>query len=113
MNIYGHPLHYLQNLDETIIRTVIPQSNDNEYSWSFARVQFPEGFYQVVIQGIRPDTNEASGVALDDIFIAPCNEFRKWHNLLLTISFANNNTLKRQGHFLTTKIADTFPTTQE
>ena len=98
----GKLLHYLQNLDESIIRTVVPQSNDNKDSWSFARVQFPEGFYQVVIQGIRPDTNEASGVALDDIFIAPCDEFRKWHHLLLVISFPNNNTLKRQGHFLTT-----------
>ena len=87
----GNSLHYSQNLTESVVKTV--ERTDNEYDWSSVRVQFPEGFYQVVIQGIRPDTDEDSGVALDDIYIAPCDEFRKWHYLLLALAFLSNNIL--------------------
>ena len=34
----------------------------------------PDGLYQLVIQGQRPNSNEAVGVAMDDIHLASCKE---------------------------------------
>ena len=57
-----------------------PQNTDRENQWSFLQLRFRDGFHQVVIQGIRPDSNESSGVALDDIYLAPCDKLRKYYN---------------------------------
>ena len=79
-----NPLCYLQNLNESLISTVTPQTG-NEYGWAYLYSELPDGFYQIVIQGIRPISAESSGVALDDVYISSCSEFRKtqWQNIKL------------------------------
>ena len=69
--------HHLQNLKETVEKTLKHRSTDRRDQWSFLHQRFPDGLYQVVIQGIRPNSKEASGVALDDIYLAPCDKLRK------------------------------------
>ena len=59
------------------MKSVTPENAYEEDSWSVLHLPLLVGFYQVVIMGIRPDSEEYSGVAIDDIHLAPCDEFRK------------------------------------
>ena len=61
---------------ESVEKTVKRNSTDRDDQWSFLHLHLPNGYYQVVIEGIRP-YSESSGVAVDDIFLAPCDTLRK------------------------------------
>ena len=69
-------MSYLQNLTDFLVETVRPGHFGSGY-WSLLYLPLQDGLYQVLIQGLRPNSDEISGVAIDDIFIAPCGEFRK------------------------------------
>ena len=48
--------------------------DDVDVFWKNLRVALPDGVNKLVIEGMRSNNNERSGILLDDISLQPCAE---------------------------------------
>ena len=69
-----------ENLEVELIKEINFSDNPLEpHLWQSVLVKLPESekLQQIIIKGIRKK-NRFSGMAIDDVTIRPCNDFRKF-----------------------------------
>ena len=49
----------------------------SQQGWNRLYKRLKGGFFQILLEGNRPEDKRDSGVAIDDIFIVSCSTFRE------------------------------------
>ncbi len=73
-NLLAEVTKHVPNDREMFFYTIGSETNDADLVWRNLFVELPSGVNKLLIEGIRSDDDEKSGILLDDLSLRPCAE---------------------------------------